>query len=311
MPDLTDPIRLPVAVKERIFRLNDRIAASARGQRLFGKAVEVLHTSLGAGNHDDAGDRTGENRLIGALTQSLPDIVAVDVGANHGSWTLEMRSRSPRSRIVAVEPGSEAAALLRERVAADDSVFVVQMAIADRPGDVPLFGTDHSGCQASIKPALLQRTTYTDASRSMPSEMVATATVDMILEETATAGFLDSRADVNVVKIDTEGMEFEIVGQFLRSACRDSLAAVQFEFHMHALAQGQLVDDFADLFGPDFALYRLAPRTLIPRSSLNGGLANFFGYSNWVALRRDHAQSVTAHYARESGSMERKAGWLR
>lgn len=311
MGEATAPVGLPTSWKNGIFAIVDRVAGGPRGQRLLSKVAEVAQTGLGAGNHDDEGERTGENRLIEATCRILGDVVALDVGANNGSWTLEMRARCPRSLIIAIEPGSQASSTLRARTQGDSNVHVVQAALGPHDETVTLFGTDQSGLQASLRPDLLHRTTYTDSSREMPSEDVQMLTIGSVVDQARSSGFLTDAQTVNAVKIDTEGYELDIIGLLMASPLQASVGVLQFEFHMHALAQGQVIADFATAFGADYRLYRLAPRNLIPLEDLDPALANYYGFSNWVAVRADLAQALVAAYREADPTMRRRAEWRR
>ena len=309
MPDATDPVALPSAWKDFIFSGLDRIAGTRRGGRLIAKFVAVSQTSLGAGNHDDEGERTGENRLASALCAVVRPDLAIDAGANNGSWTLELRERCRSVRVIAVEPGTQASGTLRSRTSTDPAVRVVQAALGPEEGSVTLYGTDQSGLQASLRPDLLHRTTYRDPSREMPAETVRMVTPDLLVAQALDAGFLEAAPSAVVVKIDTEGFELDIIRALLGSTWAGAIAAVQFEFHMHALAQGHTIGDFQDQFGAEFTLFRLAPRMLIPLQGLEDAEANYFGFSNWVAVRSAHAEALQSAYRQADPRMRRPQKW--
>lgn len=309
MTEATDPVAIPGAWKNLIFKGVDRLAVSSRGRRVLAKAVAVTQTSLGAGNHDDEGERTGENRLASALCQVISPEIGIDAGANNGSWTLEIRHRCPSIKVIAIEPGSQASRTLGSRVANDPFVLLVRAALGADSGDVTLYGTDQSGLQASLRPDLLHRTTYRDPGREMPHEVVPMVTPDQLLERARDAGLLAALPLSTVVKVDTEGFERDIITALLSSGWAESIQAVQFEFHMHALAQGQTLGDFEELFGSEFALYRLAPRVLIPLRNLEASEANYFGFSNWVAVRRPHATALESAYRGADPRMQRPVAW--
>jgi FkbM family methyltransferase len=306
----SQPVGMPTGAKMAIFSVVDRFAKTSFGQRYLTKAVEVMQTSLGAGNHDYEGDRTGENRLIGALASVIPGFTALDIGANQGSWTLEVLARSRSSRVISVEPGSGPRKVLTERLKGDPRVCVLPYAIGEESGSAVLYGTDRDGAQASLIEDLLVKTTFIEPGREILSETIQIETLASALQSLVQDGFLTDIGHIDVVKIDTEGFELGIFRQVMASLNEGRLAAVQFEFNMHALAQGQLISDFAALVPQGFELFRLTPQTLIPLSHIGANQANFFGFSNWVALSRKRAPEIVAKFEKESGKMRRRSDWI-
>ena len=308
MSDANRPVGLPTGLKERLFVVTDRIARRPTGQRWLTKAIEVSLTSLGAGNHDYSGDRTGENRLISAIAWVIPQFSALDVGANQGAWTLEVLARSPGSRVVAVEPGSQAGRVLQERLGSEGSAIVVPVAVGNREGSARLYGTAREGDLASLMPDLLRRTTFEGADPEASSEDVTIWTLEHLVEFAHASGLFPEQR-IDVVKVDTEGFELEIIRQVVTHSSFTTVQMVQFEFNMHAIAQGQMIDDFIAVMGNDFEYFRLAPRALVPRGSMGANLANYFGFSNWVALRREIAPRVRAAYLTADPRMRRPPEW--
>ncbi len=273
------------------------------------KAVAVLQTSRGAGNHDDEGERTGENRLISALHEVVSPDLAIAAGANNGSWTREVRARCPLLPVVSVEPGTQASETLRARTSDDSRVLVIQAALGAEAGRVTLFGTDQSGLQASLRPNLLQRTTYRDPEREMPAETVEMVTPHMLVHLAREAGLILEGSSRWIVKIDTEGYEIDIIQALMNSDLGPSLAAVQFEFHLHALAQGHTIDDFQDVLGSSYSLFRLAPRSLIALRDMESSEANYFGFSNWIAVGSEFGDALVTAYRRADPTMRRRREW--
>lgn len=304
------PVGIPTGAKTAIFSVVDRFAKTAFGQRYLTKCVEVMQTSLGAGNHDYEGDRTGENRLIGAVSTLIPGFVALDIGANQGSWTLEVLARSSTSRIVSVEPGTGPREVLVQRLGGDPRVAIIPVAIGDEAGSAMLYGVDRDGAQASLIEELLVKTTFIEPGREVISESITLETLASVIRRVVDDGFLENDGCIDVVKIDTEGYEFGILQQVMQELSSGNLVAVQFEFNMHALAQGQLISDFSGLLPENFELFRLTPKTLIPLSLIGANQANFFGFSNWVALRKDRSAEICAKFERESGKMRRRRDWI-
>jgi FkbM family methyltransferase len=309
MGSMESPVRLPESVKNGIFRALDGIAATAAGRRMLTKFAAVAQTSIGAGNHDFAGDRTGENRLLGAACAVLPQPCALDIGANHGSWGLELLARSPQSTVVFVEPRDRAAREIERRIAGHSNATVVEVAVGAEDGEAELFGVDGLGDQASLRIDLLERTSALRENTTNKSQLVQLRRVQSVAQEAVQRGVMSAVSDVTLAKVDIEGMEYEVISQIMTDLA-DHIAIVQFEFHVYALAQGRTIEDFAKLFGPEFVLYRMAPRLLIPLSELPTDAANYFGFSNWVAVRKAYASAIEREYRNAKPHMVRKQEWI-
>src|SRR2546423_1553869 len=93
-----------------------------------------------------------------ALTRLLvdrlrPGMVFVDVGAQYGYFSLlASRLVRPSGKVIAFEPGRDAARILRHNVGHIDGVVVEQAAVTERGGDVQLldFGRRHSAVNTTL-----------------------------------------------------------------------------------------------------------------------------------------------------------------
>ncbi|GAU82901.1 FkbM family methyltransferase [Bosea sp. BIWAKO-01] len=129
-----------------------------------------------------------------------PGMIAFDVGANLGYYTLLFANRvGPAGRIVAIEPNPQTFALLAETVSLngyDGTVSLVSAAATARSGDqVELF----------VPLGEPKNATIAFSANDRPSELntsVPTASIDDL------AGSLDR---VDFVKIDVEGAEPEVL----------------------------------------------------------------------------------------------------
>jgi FkbM family methyltransferase len=309
MNSMDSPVGMPDGIKQGIFRVLDAFAANPRGRRLLTKFAAVAQTSIGAGNHDYEGARTGENRLLAAASAVLPDPCALDIGANHGSWGLELLARSPKSRVAFVEPRDRAAREIERRISNNPRAIVVEVAVGAEDGEAELFGVDGLGDQASLRIDLMERTSALSPNTTNKSERVQLRRVASVAREAVDRGLISQVTDVSMAKVDIEGMEFEVINQLMTDFV-ETMMVVQFEFHVYALAQGRTIDDFARVFGPDFVLYRMAPRLLIPLSELPSDAANYFGFSNWVAVRRGIAPAIEREYRQANAKMVRNPAWM-
>lgn len=303
------PVPIPTKAKELIYSLVDVIGKSERGRRFLTKAVAVGNTGIGAGNHDFAGSRTGENRVIGAACALLPAVVALDIGANHGSWGLELLARSASSTVICVEPRARAARELRARLDGDPRALVMENALGQADGQATLFGTDGAGDQASLRRDLLQRAAIGGDGDNLATETVEVKTVATLVRDVLVAGLVKDQSVINAAKVDIEGLEFSIIEQLI-AYFGDQLVVIQFEFHIHALAQGHTVNDFAAMIGSGYDLFRLGPKVLIPLSELPADAANYFGYSNWIAVRKPMSAAFQVAYEKADPAMYRPKEWI-
>jgi FkbM family methyltransferase len=284
-------------IKESLLDLFDHLGSTRRGQRLLLKTVEVAQSSMGIGNYDDSLRRTGELKLVSALAQVLGPLTAIDIGAHHGAWSQAFRSNSARNRVIALEPDPISFGVLQAALPPSSNVLLINSAVSDKDGEQLLF-IDRTNSQLStLLPSMLSRVPESSRESAQAETSVHVMRLSSMLNEAIASGFIESLNDVNLIKVDTEGLEFPIMQQIIEefgSRC----PAIQFEFNSHALASGQLIDDFGQLLGGNFVLFRLAPRRLISRTDLSFSAANVAGFSNWVALHRHICEQVVRHYRR-------------
>ena len=291
----TDPVRLPHGLKESVLKFVDVIGGTRWGQRSLLKFTEIAQASMGAGNYDDTLQRTGELRLIAAINKAVGPITAIDIGAHHGAWSLAVLANSAQNKVVALEPDPRSFTSLSEAVSALPQVFAINAGVSDQDGEQTLFVDQGNSQLSTLLPAMLQRVPESTQGLDQAEVTVHVKRMSSVLEEAISDGFITSGDQVNFIKIDTEGLEFPILQQVI-NVFDSSCPAIQFEFNSHALASGQLIDDFRKILGEKFKLFRLAPRKLIPRSDLSFSAANAAGFSNWVALHRSISQKVEVAY---------------
>lgn len=113
----------------------------------------------------------------------------VDVGANHGLYSLLAARANPSARILAIEPNPHEATRLRETVERNRvAVEVLELALSDARGEAEL---SLSGGLSSIVPANWN---------GAPRVRVQTARLDDVVEEA-----------VDLLKIDAEGAEAAVL----------------------------------------------------------------------------------------------------
>jgi FkbM family methyltransferase len=175
-----------------------------------------LRLCLNGGERDwwvaDAGEvgALWEVFIAGQYADWLPSDarLVIDVGANVGTATAWFRQQFPQARVIAVEPDPAAAERLARNVGHDSNVEIVRVALSDHDG----------------------RVRFAQGQWTMRGHVVEDEVESTFEVEALTLSALRSRfapgADVDLIKLDTEGSEWKIL--------RDSLAgvgAVTMEIH--------------------------------------------------------------------------------
>jgi FkbM family methyltransferase len=144
-----------------------------------------------------------------ALLESTlsPSFVFIDIGANVGTYTLFVATRTGRgARLIAVEPHPQA----RDRLACNltlngiDWVKVVPEAISDRPGTSRLYLNDRN-----IGSSSLQRD-WEENITTASIEVLARTLLDLVTQEGLTR--------IDCIKADVEGFENQVFLPYFRDA---------------------------------------------------------------------------------------------
>jgi FkbM family methyltransferase len=253
----------------RTGRLPSMLATFSDGRRFGIDAGDVMYEQI---------YRLGEyepqlTRVVRGLLR--PGDFAVDVGANHGWFTVLMaRTVGPGGVVWAIEPGAAMVAALRENLALNDvhGVTIHELALGDAEGEVDLLVfADLPHGHAST--ARLGDHAYV-------AQRVRRRTLDALLEE--------ADRPPAVVKVDVEGSERDI----LRGA-REALAAKRSMWllevnHETAAAFGHRPAALLELFDADYAVYRLDGDAAVPERDPAGAPHG----ATWLLAPPKHAERV-------------------
>ncbi|HEX3229184.1 MAG TPA: FkbM family methyltransferase, partial [Pyrinomonadaceae bacterium] len=170
--------------------------------------------------------------------------VFIDVGAHYGFFSLLVASRYPKLRVIAVEPSRVNFDVLERNIAANGFAKVerLNVAISNRDGEADLLISEASdNCSFYCHPSAGRRGT----------EQVRTTTIDGLL---ATA-----KSRPTVIKIDTDGHEFEVLDGMRRTIERNPDIALFVEFNpkMIEVAGRKPADLICRLDALGFAIFLL------------------------------------------------------
>jgi FkbM family methyltransferase len=197
-----------------------------------------------------------------------------DVGANDGEY-LEASLHVFGNQVTAwsFEPQSTSFDRLRGRFAEDSRVNLRKTAVGSESGTADLFYRFEGETTASLGREHIYWQSSPDQLRS---ETVNVSTIDQIcMEEYIT--------QIDLLKIDTEGHEFEVLLGASGMVRAGAIFAVQFEFGETLLGTRYHFKDFWDLLSPHYRFHRILRHGLVEISRYSPDL-EIYKMSNFLCL---------------------------
>ena len=198
------------------------------GSRQF---FRFLHKGLGLKNLADYIEQ--RQKLLGLTNLDVRTVI--DVGANKGRAARRFRGLFPRARVYCVEPIPRLCRRLEQWAETEgDAVRVFELALSREPSERPLFVHRHSDILSTLAaPAPGETAQY----EPIP---VRVETLDRLAAE------LSLEPDV-LVKLDTEGLDLEVIRGGERTLRRTAAVIVEAAFYPNAAGDG--APTFEDIAG--------------------------------------------------------------
>lgn len=161
--------------------------------------------------------------LATALDGTAQPLV-IDIGANEGQSSVEVRKHSPNARIFAFEPASIAFTKL-QACAASHAFEAFKLAMGDVKGELELNCFESSQCN-SLLPAATPNNAVIAGLRDKPAlERVKLETLDAFLEEKGLGN-----TPVNYLKIDVQGYEMPVLRGAVQTLSRTQHILIEVSF---------------------------------------------------------------------------------
>jgi FkbM family methyltransferase len=196
---------------------------------------------------------SGEALLIERLVTRKPKL-CIDVGANKGDYSKTLLSRTATD-VIAFEPLPKAFQALSQLQTAYPGRFeAVNVAVGAHEEILQLhYGSDDS----------------------------TLATLDAYFEKHLRGAV----HELDMLKIDTEGFEYEVLSGAQRTVAELRPAFIQIEFNWHQLFRGRSLRTLAELL-PGYTPYQLLPYgSGLVKRDVNRPESNIYYYSNFVFVR--------------------------
>lgn len=191
----------------------------------MGKGIAIAEK---CGFHITRARNTLKAKRIEVLSRLNTNAV-LDVGANSGQWSSELRDSGYRGRIIAFEPASGPFAALKSLSLRDSKLEAINTALGQRDGE-GLFRIHRQSENSSFR-ATVNRQIYPSQSGIADEVLVPIRRLDSLLSE------ITSEQDRFYLKIDTQGFEREVLIGAHETLSR--IDAVEVELSLIELYEGQ------------------------------------------------------------------------
>ena len=232
----------------------------------------ILNEADSDGNGDAAtnGEYAFLQNFVGNL-KSAP-CVAIDAGANVGSWSLEFLKLAPKqSRVLAFEPAVKTYERLCQNLASDSRATPVNAALSDTTGE----GSLHLAGELCGTNSIHRQNIFQDG--KCADEKIRLVTGDAFCSERGIQ-------KIDFIKIDTEGHELAVMRGFDNMLSNKLIGAIQFEYGGTWLdARIQLADAFTYLQSKGYAMAKIYPNGLKYIECYDQSM-DTFKYANFAAV---------------------------
>ncbi len=215
---------------------------------------------------------SGELWFITKILSQIQGALALDVGANKGDFSKELLKYTDHY-VVAVEPLQLLQSELDEIALTHPNRFSYHLtALSSFNGEVDIHLNAAQSAHSSLHENLNELHYVSNTSR----EAVKVMTMETFL----TPILIEHQSNLEFIKLDTEGSEYEIIKSSVDFLKLVNPSFIQVEFGQPNLVLGKSLLDFHRLL-PEYFIYRLLPKSFI-RVDPYDPISNIFLYSNYV-----------------------------
>ena len=241
----------------------------------------IFSLTLNAKGYKNFGNfkKTGEKKFINRINKEL--LFCLDIGANVGEYTNLLLSET-KAKIISFEPLPKAFEDLKKiKESNPERLKVFNIALGDNNEILDLNYSNEKSQTASFSKDLNKLSFYNFKGNKKMKTKITTLD-DFFLEN------LDLfQKNIDLIKIDAEGFEFEIINGAKEIIKKRSPKYIQMEFNWHQLFKRQTMYNFSMLLS-DYDLFQILPHgNDLIKVDANRPEANIFHLANFVYIRKD------------------------
>jgi len=262
------------AIQKKILDWYPKAFAKKKFFRFNNYLIDLGLRGIGIMNHRNNGI-SGEKYLSEFLKSNYNLRTIFDVGAHKGDYADLFSSIN--GKIYCFEPNPGPYHVLKKRFAGNKKFVVHNMGLSDEVAEANIF--DRVENVGSVYASLYEEV-ITTLHHSMPDKIkIQLTTVDEFSKS-------KSISKIDLLKIDTEGHEFNVLQGASRLIQDGVIDIIHFEFNEMNIISRNFLKDFIALLS-NYNLYRLLPAEFLPIDYRYPHKMEIFAFQNVVAFRKD------------------------
>jgi FkbM family methyltransferase len=246
--------------------------------------LELSLRGLGVKNAEND-DVSGETHFLTEILGRSDTPVVLDVGANRGNYASKIMSLRPDATLYAFEPHPATFSQL-QHAAKRCGFEAIHCGMGAAAGVLYLYdrqeadgsGTEHASVYRDVIEGI-HRVSSTEVEISL-------STVDTFVHQR-------DLKKITLLKIDTEGHEYQVLQGAVESLRHGIVEMIQLEFNEMNTVSRVFFRDFYTLLGERYDIFRLLPGGLLPITKYRPVVCELFGYQNLLFVRRGSVEDTT------------------
>ena len=198
-------------------------------KRFYGLNKTLIVLGLkGMGMMNSTMEENGENWLMKKISESSLGFQTIfDCGAHHGKYSLDLLSVGYNGTIHSFEPNLSSFEIMKSNVREKgDEIVVNNFGLSSKKARVELFDYLESETGSSHSSIYKNAISGFDNKTKSKSQSIELKTLDMYMEE----NFVK---EIDLLKIDTEGNEYEVLLGARKTLSNDKIKMIQFEIGVY------------------------------------------------------------------------------
>jgi len=263
-------------MRKIIYDFYRKIFARSKFYNLNKAIYNLVVKGIGINNYE-SDKLSGEKNLLDKILTYYKNPVIFDVGANVGNYSESIKQLSANAILFSFEPHPKIYSVLLKN-SQKNNYKAYNLALGKEESKLMLY--DYESNKEGTEHASLFKETF----EKFYEEKVISYEVDVInLDKFVKENNLEK---INLLKIDTEGNDFNVLLGAQNSLQSGIIDIIHFEFNTMNVYSRVYFRDFYELLN-NFDLYRLLPKSFIHIKKYEPIHCEIFAYQNIVAVRKD------------------------